>query len=93
MRRAGFERATASGVRNMVMRQALAIAGAGTFIGLAGALVGSRLLTSMLFGVAPSDPFTLAGVSALLLGIAVGAAYIPARRATKIDPAAALRAE
>jgi putative ABC transport system permease protein len=47
----------------------------------------------MLFDIAPSDPATLAGVSALLLVIAAGAAYIPARRATKIDPASALRAE
>jgi predicted permease len=85
--------ATSSGVRNMVMRQALTVAIAGTVVGLAGALAGSRLLTSMLFEIAPSDPITLSGVSVLLLVIAAGAAYIPARRATRIDPASALRAE
>ena len=85
--------ATPGGVRNMVLRQALAIAGAGTIVGLLGALAGSRLLTSLLFGVSPSDPATLAGVAALLLAIAAAAAYLPARRATTIDPATALRAE
>ena len=85
--------ATAGGVRNMVMRQALTVAIAGTLVGLAGAIGGARLLTSMLFEIAPSDPATLAAVSVLLLVIAGCAAYIPARRATKIDPAKALRAE
>ena len=85
--------ATAGGVRNMVMRQALTVALAGTLIGLVGAIGGARLLTSMLFEIAPSDPATLASVSLLLLVVAGFAAYIPARRATKIDPAKALRAE
>jgi putative ABC transport system permease protein len=85
--------ATVGGVRNMVLRQALTVALAGTVVGLVGAIGGARLLTSMLFEVAPSDPTTLAAVSVLLLVIAGGAAYIPARRATKIDPAKALRAE
>ena len=85
--------ATPSAVRNMVMRQALIVAGAGTAIGLAFALGGSRLLTSMLFETRPSDPMTLVGVSALLLTTAACAAYIPARRATRIEPVRALRAE
>ena len=85
--------ATVTGVRNMVMRQALAVAVAGTLVGLVGAIGGARLLTSMLFEIAPSDPATLVAVSILLLIIAGGAAYIPARRATRIDPAKALRAE
>ena len=85
--------ATAGDVRWMVFRQALIVASAGVAIGLAGALAGARALTSMLFGIAPTDPATLAGVSLLLLGIAAGAASIPARRATAIDPARALRAE
>jgi predicted permease len=85
--------ATVTGVRNMVMRQALTVAIAGTLVGLVGAIGGARLLTSMLFEIAPSDPATLGAVSILLLVIAGCAAYIPARRATKIDPAKALRAE
>jgi putative ABC transport system permease protein len=85
--------ATSSGLRNMVMRQAMTVAGIGTVIGLAGAVAGSRLLTSMLFETTPSDPATLGAVVALLLLIAVGAAYLPARRATMIDPARALRAD
>jgi predicted permease len=85
--------ATAEQVRRMILRQALAIAGIGAACGLAGALAGSRLLSSLLFEVSPTDPVTLVGVSLLLLGVALVAAYLPARRATKIDPAVALRAE
>ncbi len=85
--------ATVGSVRNMVLKQAMVVAGAGTVAGLAGALAGSRLLTSMLFEIRPSDPTTLGGVAVLLLATAAGAAYIPARRATRIDPARALRAE
>ena len=85
--------ATPGGVRNMVLRQALIVAGAGTAAGLVGAIAGSRLLTSMLFEIRPSDPTTLSMVSALLLLTAAAAAYIPARRATRIDPARALRSE
>ena len=72
---------------------ALTVAGVGTIGGLAGAIAGSRLLTSMLFEITPSDPATLGVVSLLLLVVATCAAYIPARRATMIDPARALRAE
>jgi len=85
--------ATPGGVRNMVLRQALSMAGAGTIVGLLGAIIGARLLRSMLFGISPSDPVTLGAVSALLLVIGAAAAYIPARRATAIDPARALRAD
>ncbi|HEY2162484.1 MAG TPA: ADOP family duplicated permease, partial [Gemmatimonadaceae bacterium] len=85
--------ATPRRVRNMVMGRAFAVAVAGTVVGLCGAIAGSRLLTTLLFGVTPSDPVTLVGVSVLLLAVAAGAAYVPARRATAIDPARALRAE
>ncbi len=85
--------AAPSAVRNMVLKQALVVAAAGTVVGLAAALAGSRLLTAMLFETRTSDPMTLAGVSVLLLMTAAGAAYIPARRATRIDPVRALRAE
>lgn len=85
--------ATAADVRSMILHRALIVAVLGTIAGLAGAVAGSRLLTSMLFGTAPSDPATLGGVAVLLLIVSAVAAYIPARRATAIDPASALRAE
>jgi ABC-type antimicrobial peptide transport system permease subunit len=85
--------ATSSEVRNLVLRRALIVTGAGILVGLAGALAGSRLLTSMLYGTTPSDPATLGGVAVLLCLIATLAAYIPAHRASRIDPATALRAE
>jgi predicted permease len=85
--------ATPGGVRNMVLKQALMVAGVGTAIGLVGALAGARVLTSQLFEIRPSDPVTLVSVAALLLLTAAAAAYIPARRATRIDPARALRSE
>lgn len=75
------------------LRQALAITLIGAVVGLVGALVGSRLLTSLLFQVKPGDPVTLAGVSIVLLLVALVAAYLPAHRATRIDPATVLRAE
>lgn len=85
--------ATSARVRRMVLRQALVVAVVGAVVGLVGALIGSRMLASMLFGITPTDPATLAGVAVLLLVVASVAAYIPARRATTIDPANALRAE
>ncbi|MBI4499900.1 MAG: ABC transporter permease [Gemmatimonadetes bacterium] len=85
--------ATPDRLRKMVLGQALAVTGGGAVVGLLAALAGTRLLTSMLFEISPSDPVTLIGVSVLLLSVALLAAYLPARRATKIDPARALRAE
>jgi putative ABC transport system permease protein len=66
---------------------------AGLAVGLAGALAASRLLTSLLFEVKPSDPATFAAVAALLGVVALGACLIPARRATRVDPMVALRYE
>jgi ABC-type antimicrobial peptide transport system permease subunit len=75
----------------MVLSQALRVVAAGAVIGLIGAVLASRFLTSMLFDVRPFDPVTLVGVSALLLVVSAFAAYLPARRVTRIDPARALR--
>jgi len=78
-------------ILQMVLRQGLGLAIAGTAVGLVGALIVSRLMTGLLYGVRPTDPLTFAGVALLLIGVAVLACYIPARRAMKVDPVFALR--
>ncbi|HSD29527.1 MAG TPA: ABC transporter permease [Vicinamibacteria bacterium] len=77
----------------MVLREALLLAGAGVAAGLAGALLLSRVLSTMLYSLSPRDPLTLGGVALLLLATTLLAGYLPARRATRVDPAIALRAE
>ena len=85
--------AEAPQVVGLVVRQGLTTALAGTAVGLAGALAASRAIEGLLFGVAPTDPATFAGVAVLLLAVALLACYVPARRATRVDPTTALRAE
>ena len=85
--------ATPSRLRRDVLGQALVVCGVGAVVGLAGALAASRLLTALLYDVSPTDPTALLGACALLLGVALAAVYLPARRATRIDPARALRAD
>jgi putative ABC transport system permease protein len=80
-------------ILRLVLRQALVLAGAGIVIGFAGAAAVTRLLTSMLFGVKPSDPATYAAVIGIVLAAALLASYIPARRAMRVDPMVALRYE
>jgi predicted permease len=80
-------------IRRLVFRQVSGLVGVGVIAGLAGALAVSRTLRSLLFEVSPVDPLTLAGVCVVLLAVATLAGYIPARRAARIDPVAALRAE
>jgi len=80
-------------LRRDVLTQAFKVAGAGALVGVVTALVTSRLLSSILFEVSPTDPAALATACAVLLVVILIAAYGPARRATKIDPAIALRAE
>jgi putative ABC transport system permease protein len=80
-------------VLTMILGQGLRTILIGIAIGVAGSVVITRLLRSMLFGVAATDPLTFAAVILLLGGTALLACYIPARRATKIDPMVALREE
>ena len=78
-------------VRRMILMQGLRIAVAGVIIGLAGAVAMGRLFTSLLYGVRPLDPMTLALGSALFLVVAALAALIPAQRAARTPPAVALQ--
>ena len=80
-------------VRALIVSDALKIGAAGLLAGLAGAFAATRALQDLLFGVHANDPLTFAEVSLLLLGVLVAAAYLPARRATRVDPIIALRAE
>ena len=77
----------------LVIGEGFRIAVTGMLLGLGLAVALTRLLSSLLFGVGPNDPFTFASVAALLLFVAVAACYVPARRATKVDPMVALRYE
>jgi putative ABC transport system permease protein len=65
----------------------------GLVLGLAGAAIMTRFIQSMLFGVAATDPATFVSVSALLAAVALFACYIPAKRATRVEPLVALREE
>jgi predicted permease len=80
-------------VRRMVVLQGARLTLLGLVIGFAGALALTRLMQGMLFGTAPTDPVTFAFVSAFLAGIALLATYVPAHRASRIDPASSLKME
>jgi ABC-type antimicrobial peptide transport system permease subunit len=80
-------------ILGMILRQGLRKAGLGLVIGLAGALMLSRFMSSLLFDVRPSDPVAFGAVSVLLLLVALLASWLPARRAAKVDPMVALRCE
>jgi len=82
-----------SDVLKLVVGRGLMLGVVGVGLGVAGALVLTRFLASMLYGIRPSDPLTYLGVSLLLAAVAIVASYIPARRATKVDPMEALRYE
>jgi predicted permease len=82
-----------SDILRMVIGQGLRMALTGIAIGIAGALVLTRFLSSLLYGVTPTDPVTFIAVSLILIAVALLACYIPARRAAKVDPMVALRYE
>jgi putative ABC transport system permease protein len=85
--------ARAADVRALVVGQAVALGAIGVAAGVAAAIGLTRVLASLLFGVSASDPLTFAGVCMVLLIVVGAAAYLPARRATRVDPLVALRAD
>ena len=80
-------------VLRMVVTDGARMTLAGAVIGIAAAVCLTRLMSDLLFGVSPLDPFTFTAVALLLCGIALFACYLPARRAAKLDPMVALRYE
>ena len=80
-------------VERLIVRQTLRPVAIGLGIGLAVAAAAARLLHSALFGVSPSDPLTFIGAPLLMLAVAAAAAFLPTRRASRIDPVAVLRSE
>ncbi len=85
--------ASASSVTQMVVKHGITLTGIGVAIGLAGSWAATRTLKKMLYGVSSTDPTTFAAVAALLTVIALAACWIPARRASRVDPIVALREE
>jgi len=85
--------AQSADVMRMVLGQAARLAGAGVLMGLVAALGLTRLMRSLLYEVSPTDPGTFAAVAALLVAVSLVASYLPARRASRVDPVTALRCE
>jgi putative ABC transport system permease protein len=81
------------GVLWMVMRESLGVVMTGVAIGLPAALVAPRLISSMLFGLTPTDPLTIGMATVAMIGVTLVAAYLPAHRASRVEPMAALRYE
>jgi ABC-type antimicrobial peptide transport system permease subunit len=80
-------------ILQMILRQGLELAITGAALGLVGGLIVSHLMAGLLYGVSPTDPLTFVGVTLVLTAVALAASYIPAMRATRVDPLVALRYE
>jgi predicted permease len=85
--------ARAQDVRRLVLRESMALVAAGIAIGIALAFVASRLVASLLYGLAPTDPLTMAAAMAVMGTVSAVAGYLPARRASRVDPMVALHYE
>jgi len=85
--------ATSADVMRVVLGEALMLAVSGVAVGGVGAIAASRLIGALLFGVAPTDPATFASIAAILMATALLGSYVPARRASRVDPMTTLRAE
>ena len=80
-------------VQRMVLMEGGALLAAGLVLGVAGSLAATRLIKGLLFGVAPNDPVTLAGVAAAMAAIGIASCWLPARRASRVDPVEAIRGQ
>jgi ABC-type antimicrobial peptide transport system permease subunit len=85
--------ASRASVLGLIVKQGMTLVGIGVCIGILGALGLARLMASLLFGVKASDPLTFAAATLVLAAVAFMATYLPARRATKLDPVVMLRYE
>jgi putative ABC transport system permease protein len=85
--------APARSVQKMALRQGLVLTLGGVAIGIGGAYAATRVMGKLLYGVSATDPLTFVAASALMVAVAAAACYIPARRATRVDPMIALRCD
>src|SRR5688572_8277977 len=87
----GFEQAPFRDVRRIILRQGLTLVGMGVVLGIGAALLASRALSSLLYGLSPADPVSFVVASVALVAAAAAASYLPAYRASRVDPLVSLR--